>query len=100
MAARGSFFSGNDIQKLCDSGNVACGVYLAGLADAVTFFTVGGGMFPKGETLFGSCIPEGVTIQQLRQVWLNNAKARPEVLQRGASIVGLVAFDDAWRCKP
>ncbi len=103
-AAVGGFFTGNDTMVDCkDTGsgeggvNVSkyneCVVYLAGISDAAEVFSSLEG------TRLKICAPNGTSVEQLRQVFLNFMNARPEKWNLSAAFLALTAFANAWPCK-
>ena len=100
-----SYFTGNQLQQRCagtDTGepnaNVAfydsCVSYLAGIVDAADALS-GWGSDAKP---FRSCVPEGIDREQLRQVWINHAKANPQFLYLPAAWLTFTAIERAWPC--
>ena len=73
-------------------------MFLVGVANSAHALSSWGAKDKDG-ALNASCSPEGVTTEQLRQVWLNFAKAYPETLHKEASSLALNAFEQAWPCK-
>ena len=68
----------------------ACTSYLANLVEAAVSHSMG---------IRGSCVPFGVTAEQLRQVWLAYAIENRHQLDRDSAKLALAAIDDAWSCK-
>ena len=100
-----SYFTGNQLQERCagtDKGgpnaNVAlydsCVSYLAGVVDAADALSGWG----SEDKPFSACVPEGVGKEQLRQVWLNYAKANPRFLYLPGAWLALTAIEKAWPC--
>ena len=46
----------------------------------------------------GACPSQRVTTDQVTQVWVNYAKARPEKWDEGVSPLAVSAFANAWPC--
>jgi hypothetical protein len=111
MGAVAEFYVGNEIQGFCvgtgegeSNRSVSkyniCVMYLAGLSDAASTLSAWDYRHKKnGSTPPASCGPKGRSQEQLRQVWLNDAKAHPEDLHLDASSLALNAFEEAWPCK-
>ncbi len=103
-AAVGSFYTGNEMMTLCKDTNIGegganvskyneCVVYLAGISDAAEVFSSLEG------TRLKICAPNGTSVEQLRQVFLNFMNARPEKWNLSAAFLALTAFANAWPCK-
>ena len=108
MAGAG-FHTGNQLQEWCvgtymgePNFSVAkynqCVAYLAGISDSAKALSAWG-YRNNGIAPTGSCIPKGVTVEQLRAAWLKYASKQPENLHLAASTQVLAAIYEAWPCK-
>ena len=106
MGAVAGLFSGDKLQTFCadtKSGELkrnlawygSCVSYLSGLVDAAEAEAV----YLNTTASPRSCFPKGVAPEQLRQVWLNYARQRPEDLHLPAAYLAFKAFEAAWPCK-
>ena len=110
VGAMAGFSTGNELQERClgtrageanadEAKYNSCVSYLTGLADVVEVLTawnyrhVGNGFKPNG-----ACIPLSASQEQLRQVWLKYADAKPQKLHTNAASSALNAFEEAWPC--
>lgn len=100
----GGFYRGNDLVSVCDgtkSGEPranpseynACVRYLGGIADATDAWTGWGDLRSQ------VCIPEGASLEQLRQVYMRYIRERPETWHLYAGGGVLNAYLQAWPCK-
>lgn len=98
-----SFYAGNRLVGFCKgtaAGEAgfnpiaynACVGYLSSMNDAEEVWASLG---LKAKTF---CIPEGTTIEQLRQVFLRHMDQRPEYWHFGAAGLAIGAFIKAWPC--
>jgi hypothetical protein len=83
-----SFLTGNDLLQRINSGDhipyaVALG-YIQGVGDAYD-----GG---------SHCLPDGVTVGQLKDVVKNFLEASPEVRHRPADLIIYAIFKNTWPC--
>lgn len=105
------FYTGNEIMKVCNepSSNVTaynqCLYYLAGIADAnkslknLTLLALQDKNPFVGGIVGGPfCAPLGITLGQLRQVFLNYMNADPQHWHYSAGTRALGAFENAWPC--
>jgi hypothetical protein len=96
--ANAKFYKGEHILKLCESAatweNGFCSMYLHGVQDTY-------GMFNAWKQLDREyfCIPDGVTFEQLRKVFIKYANEHPDNLHWAASIMVLGAFNEAFPCE-
>ena len=75
-----------------------CGAYLSGLIDSTAAQQRHIKAKLKEVALPGSCFPADVSIEQLRQVWLDATKSLPKNLRTNAAGLALAAFEKAWPC--
>lgn len=104
--ATADFFTGNELLGKCkqEAGSVdlaVCSGYLTGVAASSQYNR---SAFPgKPSKQFWShrdvCIPDGVTIGQLKLVWMKSAESYPQDLHNEAVWLVLRAFGEAWPCK-
>ena len=104
LGAVAGLYSGNKLQTFCadtKSGEPkrnlswygSCVSYLSGIVDAAE------SIYLNTTATSRSCLPKGVSSEQLRQVWLNHASQHPEELHLGAGGLVLKAFEKAWPCQ-
>lgn len=109
LGASADFSTGRVLQERCevDESNksteaqqmhIACVSYLAGLVDSVKALD-NWGLKDKDGPPFGTCVADGVTPEQLRQVWLKEAKIKAKELSHAAASIALSAFEREWPCK-
>ena len=109
LGAAADFYTGHALQERCDVDELdksaasrhkynACISYLSGLSDAVKALA-NWGLKDKDGPPFGTCIAEGVTYEQLRQVWLKESKVKAKELNYAAASIALSAFEREWPCK-
>ncbi|NIM26813.1 MAG: hypothetical protein GTO67_04775 [Gammaproteobacteria bacterium] len=104
-AASTAYFKvGDDLKASCE-GTAAgepnastaeyllCLGYLQAVADTDATFAEWGDAARK------ACIPQGVTSSNLRQVFLDWIKERPDYLHFSAASLALTAFSESWPCK-
>ena len=104
-AAQTAYFKvGDDLQASCEGSAAGeqnastaeyllCLGYLQAVVDTDATFAEWDA-FPRQ-----ACIPRGVTSSQLRQVFLDWLKERPDYLRFGAASLALKAFSESWPCK-
>ncbi len=93
----GDLYTGNKLMDWCDETatvlqNTYCAMYLSGIMDAESAFV---GWKVKTPHF---CIPDGVSVNQVRQVFLQYMKAYPEDWHMSAGSLALNAFRQAWPC--
>ena len=109
LGASADFYTGHALQLRCEVAEPeksaasqhkynACINYLSGLSDAAKALA-NWGLKDKDGPPFGACIPDDVTNEQLRQVWLKEAKAKADKLEHAAASIALSAFERGWPCK-
>ena len=82
------FFDGNELLFSCDKGHLKCIYYLAGVQDV--WNTLDSKKY---------CMPDGVKLAELREVFIKYAKKNPGKLNFAASSVTLNAFKKAFPCE-
>ena len=91
------YWTGNKILEICGSADPKdqsyCRFYLAGTWDTYDSF------FPHGSKGGVICLTEGISINQLRRVFLKFANANPEILHYSAGGLALAAFTKAFPCE-
>jgi hypothetical protein len=87
-AKAAAVYDGNEILFSCEQGNLKCIYYLAGVQD------VWNDLDSKK-----SCIPDGVKLAELKNVFIKYAKNNPEKLNFSASSVTISAFKKAFPCE-
>ena len=98
-AEAGVYQNGTELLAFCESGtlgdvgdNAMCVGYLAGLADITDFYG------EYGRITEDFCIPEGVTLGQLKKVAIKGLNEMPQDLHLAASsLVGFI-FVEAFPC--
>ena len=83
-----AIFDANEILFSCEQGHLRCIYYLAGVQDAWNDL--------DSKTY---CLPDGVKLADLKEVFVKYAKENPEKLNFTASSVTLSAFNKAFPCK-
>ena len=95
------FVDGNALHSICTGsdgpGTNTCRGYLTGVADAMTAYNARN-KSRHDSSPNSSCIPEGVSAEQLRQVWVKYSTETPENLHLAAAGLVIVAFEQAWPC--
>ncbi|MEP5568107.1 MAG: Rap1a/Tai family immunity protein [Halioglobus sp.] len=98
LPAFAGYKSAYQLQQDCEengTGDIAmCLGYLAGVSDAAAAITD----WELGKEK-GWCTPMGVTLGQLRQVFLKWAEERPEKLHNDAGSIVLDSLDAAFPCE-
>ena len=87
-AKAAAVYDGNEILFSCEQGNLKCIYYLAGVHDAWN---------DRGSKKY--CMPDGVKLAELKEVFIKYAKANPEKLNFSASSVTVNAFKKAFPCE-
>lgn len=98
------FKVGNDLMDSCEATAAGeenastaeyllCLGYLQAVADTDATFAEWG-EYPRQ-----ACIPQGTTSSQLREVFLEWLKERPDHLKFSAASLALTAYSEAWPCK-
>jgi Rap1a immunity proteins len=92
---------GNCNQQVESTERGICTGYLAGVAASAQFIQLYFPGVPPGEYWSHTdvCIPDGVTIEQLRIVWLKSAAAYSRDLHHEAIRLVVRAFGEAWPCE-
>jgi len=96
--AHAGFFIGAKLLPLCESGsaseNRACEMYLVGITDAYDGLQRLGGL-----TREYFCLSKGVSLPQIRKIFIKYANENPQYLQLPASRLVIGAFAEAFPCK-
>ena len=87
-AKAASIYDGNEILFSCKQGHLRCIYYLAGVQD------VWNNLDSKKY-----CMPDGVKLAELRDVFIKYAKENPGKLYLAASSVTINAFNKAFPCE-
>jgi hypothetical protein len=87
-AKAAAVYDGNEILLSCEQGHLRCIYYLAGVQD------VWNDLDSKKH-----CMPDGVKLAELKDVFIKYAKENPEKLNFAASSVTINAFNKAFPCK-
>jgi hypothetical protein len=87
-AKAAAIYDGNEILFSCERGHLRCIYYLAGVQD------VWNDLDSKKY-----CMPDGVQLAELRDVFIKYAKENPEKLNFAASSVTISAFKKAFPCE-
>ena len=108
MAALGqiSYFTGNELMELCDGtasdepkenmvALTACLGVLLGISEAISAIKI---FTDEGHEQY-SCMPNGVTSNQLRQVFLKYMHQHPEDWHATAGGLVMAAYRASWPCK-
>jgi hypothetical protein len=91
--AAAGFESGEVLVGLCHQSTPICLAYLEGVVD-------GAEAMGWERVVSGICIPEQVDSMQLRQIFLEYAERRGELLKLPAGLLVLDALKQAWPCQP
>ncbi len=96
-AAKAIFFNGKDLLKHCEDESAfkkgLCIGFIAGASDSAEFTL---SVFDKSISL---CIPEAVTVGQVKLVVNKYLKANPESLHESAAMSVALAIREAWPCQ-
>ena len=96
--ANARYYSGGDILPSCESesikDNAYCAMYLGGIIDANSALYEWRDLAIKNY-----CIPEGVTLDQLRKVFTKYANENPQDLHQSAASMMMSAFYKAFPCE-
>jgi hypothetical protein len=97
-SVKASYFTAGYLLPICESevGDTVedCRLYLAGIVDAtITLYAW------KFLTVNITCVPKGVTLDQIRIVFIKHANERPQELHTAASSMALNAFSKAFPCE-
>jgi hypothetical protein len=87
-AKAAAIYDGNEILFSCKMGNLKCIYYLAGVHDA-----------RNDLDSKKYCMPDGVKLAELKEVFIKYAKENPEKLNFAASSVTINAFSEAFPCE-
>jgi hypothetical protein len=87
-AKAAAIYDGNEILFSCKKGNLKCIYYLAGVHDA-----------RNDLDSKKYCMPDGVKLAELKEVFIKYAKDNPEKLNFAASSVTINAFTKAFPCE-
>ena len=87
-AKAAAVYDGNEILFSCEQGNLKCIYYLAGVHDAWN---------DRDSKKY--CMPDGVKLAELKNVFIKYAKENPEKLNFSASSVTINAFKKAFPCE-
>ena len=87
-AKAAAIYDGNEILFSCEKGHLRCIYYLAGVQDLWS------NLDSKKY-----CIPEEVTLTQLKEAFIKYAKKNPGKLNLAASSVTINAFKKAFPCE-
>jgi Rap1a immunity proteins len=87
-AKAAAVYDGNEILFSCEQGHLRCIYYLAGVQD------VWNDLDSKKY-----CMPDGVKLTELKEVFVKYAKENPEKLYLAASSVTINAFNKAFPCE-
>lgn len=99
LPARASFYSGDELYKVCTAqrgstsyveNTYECIAYITGSVDAFNTF--------RRTNSMKSCIPEDVTIAQLRRTTVAYLKANPGKRGETASALVFAATREEWPC--
>ena len=102
-----NYFTGNDMMKNCvgtnsEEPNVnlskynSCVMYLAGVADAEK--TYSNALQSSSIAVDDLCLPYGVTLEQIRQVFMRYMQKHPGDWHWNASNLVHIAFAETWFC--
>jgi hypothetical protein len=91
--AAAGFETGAVLAGLCHQPTAICLAYLEGVVD-------GAEAMGWEQVVSGICIPEQVDSMQLRQIFLEYAERRDELLKMPAGLLVLDALKQAWPCQP
>jgi hypothetical protein len=86
-AKAAAIYDANEILFSCEKGHIRCIYYLAGVQD----------VWSKLDSK-KYCMPDGVKLEQLKEVFIKYAKENPEKLNFAASSVTINAFKKAFPC--
>jgi hypothetical protein len=97
-SANAGFFTGGKLLPLCESGsaseNRACEMYLVGITEAHDGLDRLGGL---SREYF--CLSKGVSLPQIRKIFIKYANENPQYLKLPASRLVIGAFAKAFPCK-
>lgn len=98
-AAEASFYSGDELYKVCTAqrgsstyveNTYECIAYITGSVDAFNTF--------RRTNKMKSCIPDDVTIAQLRRATVSYLEGNPAKRDEAASALVFAATREAWPC--
>jgi len=87
-AKTAAIYDANEILFSCEQGHLRCIYYLAGVQDAWNNLDAK-----------KYCMPDGVKLAELKEVFIKYARGNPEKLHLAASSVVTSAFNKAFPCK-
>ena len=87
-AKAAAIYDGNEILFSCERGHLKCIYYLAGVQDVWN---------DRDSKKY--CMPDGVNLAELREVYIKYAKKNPDKLYLAASSVTINAFNKAYPCE-
>ena len=87
-AKAAAVYDGNEILYSCEQGHLRCIYYLAGVQDVWN---------DRDSKKY--CMPDGVNLAELREVYIKYAKQNLEKLYLAASSVTINAFNKAYPCE-
>lgn len=89
-ASWAGFLTGNELYDACKSSSAICLGYIEGITDAIDVSRVNGAE---------ACIPEHVTVGQVREVVKLYLQQNPQTWHAGASGLVATALSTAFPCK-
>lgn len=92
-SARAGFWDGNELFSVCEKLSEPCFVYLMGVADTVNHKGL-----PMAQAYVTTCLPEGTTGRQLRDVVMKLLETQPESFTQSAAFIAAVSMAQAWPC--
>lgn len=95
--AQGHFATGNTLLRECEGNRLnqpSCLAYMSGLADGLALLFE---LHPQSS--IRACVPDKVTVSQIRDVVLKYLREKPEDRHEAASTLGLLALVGAFPCK-
>ncbi len=91
VQARGYFYDGNELLRLCQASATFCRGFVAGITDHQSWVE-------RGDVRAWYCVPENATIGQLTDVVLKHLDQHPESRHNTAVSLVAIALYDAFPC--
>jgi hypothetical protein len=123
VAAHAQFFTGNELNDLCQKKHIGASLYVAGVIDkaatdesALSKYQRATADDPKTSspermgkviaslaTALGEiksyCIPKGATVEQSADIFCKYLRDNPAGRNKNAAVLLTAALNDAWPCK-
>lgn len=95
QAQNGSFVGGNELYKWCTTPQAEglCFSYIKGVSDLIDTFQ------ETNKSAKAICVPNGVTISQMKDIVMKRLVQHPEIRHLSASSIVWTALVEVWPCR-